>query len=239
MGTKISTILHNSYDNYYQEGNSEWRRVCAEDKAYNIVLLCKLFSHNSILEIGAGEGSILQKLSNINFGSEFYALEISSSGVDTIRRRNIEGLIDCLLFDGYKVPYEDKKFDLVILSHVVEHLEFPRKLLYEARRVAKYVFVEVPLEDNFRMPKDFVLDSVGHINFYSPKTIRRLLQTCDLNVLNQIVVNPSKTVSTFHKGNKGKLSFYVKHFLLKISPWLAVKFFTYHSALICQSDLTE
>ncbi len=51
-------------------------------------------------------------------------------------------------------------------SHVVEH---PRTLLHEARRVARHVFVEVPLEHNLRLPRDFAADDLGHINAYTRK----------------------------------------------------------------------
>ena len=77
------------------------------------------------------------------------------------------------MFDGYRTLYADNQFDLVLLSHVVEHVEHPRLLLYEAARVGKRLFVEVPLEDNVRLSDDFVFDHVGHINVYSRKTMRR------------------------------------------------------------------
>ena len=121
-----------------------------------------------------------------------------------------------------------------MLSHVVEHVEYPRKLLYEAQRIARYVFVEVPLEDTVRLPRDFLLDKVGHINFYSPKTFRRLIQTCNLKVLSEKTTNPSKGVYVFQKGKKGLVYFYVKKYLLKFSPSLATRVFTYHSSIICE-----
>jgi hypothetical protein len=64
-------------------------------------------------------------------------------------------------------------------------VEHPRQLIYEASRVARRVFIEVPLEDTARLPRDFVLDPVGHINFYSMKSIRRLAQSCDLRVTHE------------------------------------------------------
>ena len=29
------------------------------------------------------------------------------------------------LFDGYTIPYKNKTFDLVVLGHVIEHVEHP------------------------------------------------------------------------------------------------------------------
>lgn len=225
-----------NYQDYYTQEDPQWRWLGALDKAANIVSLCSPYPHNSILDIGAGEGSILKRLSELHFGEEFYALEISSSGIELIRKKSIPGLIDCQLYDGYSIPYADGKFDLAILSHVIEHVEHPRKLIYEAARVARYVFVEVPLEDTIRLKQDFVPDKVGHINTYSPKTIRRLLQTCNTKVLQQTVTNPSKAVHRYRSGTKGLITHTIRQNFLRVCPRLAVHLFTYHSSLICQAN---
>jgi len=233
QGNTSEQLLSN-YQDYYADGDSEWRRLSALDKANNIIALCKDIPHQSILEIGAGEGSILKRLSGLNFGDQLFAVEISHSGVEAIKNKKIPRLEECKLFDGYQLPYEDNRFDVAILSHVVEHVEHPRLLIYEAARVARNVFIEVPLEDTMMMAENFVFNKVGHINFYSPKSIRRLVQTCNLKVVGQITTNPSKEVYQFKKGFRGFVNFLIKDLSLKIVPGIATKIFTYHSALLCR-----
>jgi ubiquinone/menaquinone biosynthesis C-methylase UbiE len=138
-----------------------------------------------------------------------------------------------MVFDGERIPYADDRFDLAIMSHVVEHVEHPRQLIKEAARVARYVFVEVPMEDNIRLPPDFMIDKVGHINFYSPKTLRRLIQTCGLSVLSQITTNASKDVHSYYGGVRGRINFGIKECLLKIAPNISPWLFTYHGSLLC------
>lgn len=230
----IRQDLSENYENYY-DGDSIWRQVGAEGKANNIISLCQDIQHDKIIEIGAGEGSILKRLSELGFGIELFAIEISPSGITAIKNKAIPRLVECKLFDGYHIPYGDNQFDIAILSHVVEHVEHPRQLLYEASRIAKYIFVEVPLEDTFRLSKDFHFDSVGHINFYSPKTIRRLLQTCNLKVIHQITINRPKAAYSFSNGKIGLINYYVKELLLRLMPGIATRLFTYHGALICEN----
>jgi ubiquinone/menaquinone biosynthesis C-methylase UbiE len=229
----VSQSLTANYEHYYEDGDSEWRRLGALGKAQNIQSLCCDIPQNTVVEIGAGEGSILKRLSELGFGAKLWAVEISPSGVEVILAKQIPNLVECRIFDGYQVPYGDQAFDIAILSHVVEHVEHPRLLLYEAARVARYVFVEVPLEDTARLPMDFVFDSVGHINAYSPRSIRRLIQSCNLKVLRQITASPAKGTYTFKKGPKGLVNFYVKQALLKIWPSFATQIFTYHGAILC------
>lgn len=222
----------NRYSSYYADGQSEWRWLSARDKTANIVRLCTDLPHKSILDVGAGEGSILAQLSELNFGEELFALEISESGAHTIHNRKIQRLRGVALFDGYQFPFAPGQFDIAVLSHVIEHVEDPRQLIYEASRSAKYVFVEVPLEDTRRLDNDYIPDSVGHINFYSKKTIRRLLQTCGLKIVRQVVTNPSREIYTFQRGWRGLGNFYLKRYLLHFRPELATALFTYHSALV-------
>jgi hypothetical protein len=228
----VNAKLKDNYDSYY-DGESTWRALGAIGKVQNIVDLCGAIPHNKILDIGSGEGALLQRLSDVNFGEDLCSLEISQSAVAAILQRDIARVRECRLFDGYAIPYESRQFDLAILSHVLEHTEYPRKLLYEASRVADHVFIEVPLEDTIRLKPDFVFDSVGHINFYSWKTIRRLVQTCDLRVLSQVVTNPSRAMYQHQSGDKGILKHMMKEIPLRTSERLACAFFTYHCSIVC------
>jgi ubiquinone/menaquinone biosynthesis C-methylase UbiE len=220
---------------YHYEGESEWCRLGAIDKAGNAVRLCEGIPHASILEVGAGEGAILGQLSEFDFGDHYTAIEVSESGLEAIRGRNLSKLGECQLFDGEHIPYADGQFDLAILSHVVEHVENPRKLLYEAKRVARHVFVEVPLEHSLLLPRDFVADDLGHINPYSLKTIRWLLQSCDLEVLDELVTNRSRETYTFHGDRLGSLKYWIKQSTLRAFPSLARSIWTYHCSLLCRS----
>lgn len=228
--------LRANYENYYDAGETEWRRLGAIDKVANIVSLCGRLPKRSVLEIGAGEGSILQKLSDIGFGERLYGIEISPSGVAAIREKHIARLVECNLFDGYHVPYAEHSFDVALMSHVLEHVEHPRQLLYEAARVATYIFVEVPLEDTLRLSSDFLPDRVGHINFYSPTTIRRLVQSSHLRILAQRINNPSRATYLYQKGRKGLVDYYLKEMLIHLAPRFATRLFVYHCALLCEDD---
>ena len=234
-GIGLSERLKENYEEYYVDGDSRWRWLCAVGKADVIASLCGDLPRRSVLEIGAGDGSIVRRLSELSFSDAFHALEISPSGVASIEGAAIPRLVECKLFDGYHIPYEDQRFDLAILSHVIEHVEHPRQLLYEASRVAKRVFVEVPLEDTLRMPNDFVFDPVGHINFYSRKSIRRLVQSCELRVVREKVTTPAKGAYIYRSGGiKGRLAWYVKEGLLRLNADLATSLSTYHGALVCE-----
>lgn len=233
-GNSVHSRWKANYERFYQDDVAEWRRIGSIDKVRNITRLCGKHAPARVLEVGCGDGSILARMSEVGFGEALHGVDISSTGVAKANARGIPRLVGCQVYDGQTFPFEDDAFDLVVLTHVVEHLEYPRAVLYEAARVAKRVFIEVPLEDTIRMPRDFVADAVGHINFYSPATIRRLVQTCELRVVEQVVTNFSLPGYTFNGGLKAVPKFLLKEGLLRFAPKLAPRLYTYNSALLCE-----
>jgi SAM-dependent methyltransferase len=231
---RVDPQLRRNYDEYYS-GSSAWRELGAIDKATNIVLMCGGLTPKKLLDIGAGEGALLQRLAALGFGEEYSALEISASGVESIGNRRIAPLVDCQQFDGYNIPYVDGAFDLAILCHVLEHVEHPRLVLSEAARVARFVFVEVPLEHTRALASDFVWNNVGHINFYTAKTIRLLVQSCGYRVLDQRQTHPSLEQYRFRLGSKGVGAYLCKELALRLMPATAQRRWTYHSSLLLRS----
>jgi ubiquinone/menaquinone biosynthesis C-methylase UbiE len=231
----VDPRLQHNYDEYYGGDIAEWRELGAIDKAANIRALCASHPPSTVLEIGAGEGAVLQRLADIGFGQRHYALEISATGVECVRARKIPSLVECRQFDGYTVPYADGAFDLAILSHVLEHVEHPRLLLNEAARVADYFFVEVPLEHNRGLPADYVWSAVGHINFYTAQTIRLLVQSCGHEVLEQRESHPAREQYRYRFGAKGTVAWLLKDLTLRAAPSVAQRLWTYHSSLLIRS----
>jgi hypothetical protein len=82
-----------------------------------------------------------------------------------------------------------------------------------------------------------VPNPVGHINFYSSRTIRRLMQSSNLRVLRQVTTNPSKATYMFQKGARGLLDYHLKSMLIRVVPSLATAFFVYHGALVCEKNV--
>ena len=178
--------LQESYDAQYNSGDDEWRRIGAIKKARNIFDITKnLVPFDKVIEIGAGEGSLLKILAqNPQFAKEMYALEISNSGISAIEKKNIENLKEILKFDGYHIPYPDKYFDLAVVAHVLEHVEHERLFLREVARISKKQVIEVPRDHAFGIDKKMShFLSYGHINIYTPSSLKFLLQTEGFKIL--------------------------------------------------------
>ena len=92
----------------------------------------KNIAGKKILEIGCGEGSLLELISKNN---EVYGVDISSSGVEKTKKKGIP----CHLADASneRLPYEDNFFDIVISLETIEHVENPHRMVWEIKRILK------------------------------------------------------------------------------------------------------
>jgi ubiquinone/menaquinone biosynthesis C-methylase UbiE len=221
----LSNDVKSAYNQFYEQNDDAWRMLGAKAKAKNITEVCSGLKPEKVLEVGAGDGSILHFLNEWGFGKDLYALEIADSGVAAINKRNLGSLKEVKTFDGYQIPYADDSFDLVILAHVLEHVEHERILLRELKRVAKHIVIEVPLDYRFGVDqrmKHFL--NYGHINMYTPTSLRFLLQSEGLEVLaDKTSLTPTETIKfnefinrkqkkTFSKILKIELEYRLKHF---------------------------
>jgi len=220
---EVSNKIQEAYTNQYDKSIIEWRMTGAKFKAKNIIALSKHITFDSVLEVGCGEGAILYWLSKWNFSKNLNGLEISQSGVEIIKSKKIEHLKDILLFDGYKIPYPDNHFDLVICSHVMEHVEHERTLLREIQRVSKHQIFEVPIDFSFSVDKKFEhFMSYGHINIYTPALFRFLLKSENYNTLNDICYFYDDEVLKLLYTNNAAAYYKqkIKSFILKSVPFL-------------------
>lgn len=177
----VAPDLHNTYDNHYQDEKTQaWYDVCGRTKADNIRQICDQVQLRplSVLEVGAGSGAILAPLAAAGIGNQHYAAEISPSGLAAIAARQIPTLVESVLFDGYQLPYGDQSFDLVVLSYVLEHVEYPRMLLREIQRVSQFQVIEIPIDYSPSVDQhtDYFL-AYGHLDIYTPSLLRFLLQS--------------------------------------------------------------
>ncbi len=219
----VSGNVKTAYDEFYEKHDEAWRMLGAKFKAQHIIDVCKGHSFKKVLEVGAGDGSILKLLADKNFAPEYHAVEISASGVEHILARGINDLLSVQLFDGYHLPFEDDSFDLIILSHVLEHVEHERLLLRELKRVARHCVIEVPRDYKTGVDnriKHFL--AYGHINVYTPTSLRYLLRTEGFEVERDLtsMIEPEVTRFNTYINQKKPKNFITD---LKIATEFAVK----------------
>ncbi len=137
----------------------------------------------SILEVGCGEGhlahQILDEFSNITYTG----LDITPEIVEMARGANPEG--EFLTGSAYDLAdFYNHKYDIVVMSEVLEHLEYPEQALKELTKVnAKAFIFSVPKEPVWRFLnilrlqylKDFG-NTPGHLQHWNKKSFSKMLK---------------------------------------------------------------
>lgn len=230
---------HNAhYCGEYDDEMLHWRALCARDKAENIKSLLAAHGGSAVeqvLEVGCGTGAVLLEVRRSGIGAEHVGIDMADPSLHP-HPGAVESGLNMLKYDGDHIPYADRSFDLVFASHVLEHVSDERAFLRELQRVAKkWVYVEVPCELHVRTTLKSLQSTlnIGHINAYSPETLVLTLSSAGLSPADIEIFDHSDEVHAYRVGRlKGRLRAILRRGLVRISPMLASRVFTYHVGVL-------
>jgi SAM-dependent methyltransferase len=223
MRTDVTALNRHYADFYADDARTAWRELGAVEKARSVELVVDR-PVGRVADIGCGEGSVIAALAGSLDAAGFSGFEVAPAAIEVARRRQYDSPVEFALFDGRRIPSDDKAFDVAILSHVLEHVADPRSLLHEAARVASRVVIEVPLELHLRTRR-FRWDDTGHINVFNRRSIRHLVEGCGLNIRRERTYCPGRDLHAFFGGRRGEAKWALKAAALHLG---GQAIFTYH-----------
>ena len=127
----------------------------------------------NVLDLGCGIGEIANYVES---REHYFGLDINPYCVEYLQRKGLWAKIGSV----YQIPLDTASMDVIILSHVLEHLEEPDTALAEISRVLKpsgTFIVIVPMHHGY------TTDSTHRI-FYQPKQLAELAQRHHYEVKN-------------------------------------------------------
>lgn len=242
-----SASLIDFYDRaYLMEGAqaavyARWRSLGAVGKAEHVIALCEgaEMTPRSTLDVGCGDGALLGELRRRGFGGRLEGAEISESALAiATARADVDAVT---LFDGEKLPFGTAEFDLGVISHVLEHVPDPARLLGEVARVCGAVVFEVPLEANLsarRAGKSEHAMEIGHLHRLDRGAARAIATGAGLRVGGELEDALPLEVQRFfaRSGFQRALAtgkWAARASAHRLAPALARRMFTVHYACLC------
>ena len=151
---------------YFKNSDYSLKRIAKETdvNSFHLRLIKNLFKSklpDSFLDVGCGSGYILEELKCIKPTSKFIGIDyqvpqIEKSEIDFIEGEILESLKGLLT----------NSFEFVICTHVLEHLESPKEIVIELKRICSNVLILIcPLEKKYKWGLNY------HINFFPSKDI--------------------------------------------------------------------
>jgi 2-polyprenyl-3-methyl-5-hydroxy-6-metoxy-1,4-benzoquinol methylase len=170
-----------SYENYKNEQVTEAVRkgnnwVKIQRHKLRFKLIQKFKKSGSLFDLGAGWGHFM--LAGQELGYDVYGIEISEQPY-LYSRNDLKLPVDHIDFFEMK---EDKKFDVITLWDVLEHIDKADLFIEKCARITKpdgILVIQVPQIDSYfaRKYKDnWKMMGLDHVNYFGKKTITILLE---------------------------------------------------------------
>jgi SAM-dependent methyltransferase len=172
------------YANIYAsqlDAEAKWLAIGAVEKANSVELLVhpRLTKPLTVMELGAGTGAIIAELQRRKFAANYIAVDYSGEACEYMRSKLHNVTVAQADIVTERIP---DKADVVLLSHVIEHLEEPEALLSAvANNVSfEWLVIECPLEDlaisRFKnLIRDRKQNLAGHVQFFTEASLRDLI----------------------------------------------------------------
>jgi 2-polyprenyl-3-methyl-5-hydroxy-6-metoxy-1,4-benzoquinol methylase len=145
----------------------------------------KYETSGKLLDVGCGDGWLLKHARD--YGFEVYGVEPTLKAFEEAKKKIGENIFNSTLEE---VSFKDNFFDIVISIGTIEHLKDPFSLLKEIHRILRQnglLVIQTPNIDSYLARKQgskweqFIVP--GHLYFFSPKTMRLLLEKAGYAVL--------------------------------------------------------
>jgi SAM-dependent methyltransferase len=149
----------------------------------------------NILEVGCAMGILLNNLANRLSIPERSGLDISSANINVAKElypdvNFIQGIIDDHA-NAITQSLRISRFDLVLLSDIVEHIPDDLKFMKDVRGISTFVVLNLPLEKSFRTRnrKYGETDPSGHLRSYNEKDAIELIHSAGYDIVKSFTAN--------------------------------------------------
>jgi SAM-dependent methyltransferase len=142
---------------------------------------------NRVLDVGCGAGYLLVDLQRRGFD----CLGIDFNG-NLVKAANERFGVPAVVGDVRNLIGLGQRFDLVLLSHVLEHVDVPLRLLREIHQVLSpggYLVVEIPNRNSYSVGQSLKGGSCApenypphHLTFWSVASLRRALKRAGFRI---------------------------------------------------------
>ena len=137
---------------------------------------------DSMLEVGAASG---YNLSLYKDKLQVLGVEPSSNNCkNAMKKYGVEEY--CGVFKQFYAEMKGKKkWDIIFLSHTLEHIVNPRKFIGECSELnSKYIFIEVPTFDYKFSNEPYGMFCEEHVNLFTLKSLQSLMNSSGYSLVN-------------------------------------------------------
>ena len=154
---------------YLKDTKNSLRRVSktTDINSYHLSLIGNLLKNSqsvNVLDVGCGTGFLLNHIDKHFFTSKLVGIDFNAPCNESIKCNSRKNQIQFINGDikSSLLNFSDDFFEIVLCTHVLEHLSNPEEILFQLRRVVKDKLIIIcPLEKEYKWGMNY------HVNFFS------------------------------------------------------------------------
>ncbi|MCT7581816.1 class I SAM-dependent methyltransferase [Aliarcobacter butzleri] len=196
-----------SVDKYYSSENYVVKNILSGNMSKNIQyvfeeILNRTDNKKVVIEIGSGRGDFA-----INLSTKFEKVYTIDPSVDSLEntKKNIKHFNT---FFDYKLLDKIESPNLIVVRHLLEHLEDPIKFLQEIDNFITsddcLVYIEIPNFDEIVNNSRFYDLFYDHFGYYFQSVFKNILEKTNLKIIDTIEMFDSQHIGYFCKKNSNK-----------------------------------
>jgi SAM-dependent methyltransferase len=171
--------------------SNDFQRLLIETVEWKIPHLVEIippsYQVSSVAEIGCFVGHLIGNIA-INGQTSFqrYGYDINPNAIQLAK--NLYPRVDFFAQDCFST---EKKFDLLILSDIVEHIEDDEEFLVKCKAISKFVLLNLPLEKSFAsINRQYGFDDPsGHLRAYGIREAESLIKKAGYKIINKQILS--------------------------------------------------
>jgi 2-polyprenyl-3-methyl-5-hydroxy-6-metoxy-1,4-benzoquinol methylase len=179
--SKDGVVTGNTYDKYGSTNPLVRRMMDGFERSLDE--LFALAAPGSLLDVGCGEGVLVQRLAGRLNGGRAVGIDLEEDSIQAGWAVHRAPNLEYRVMEAANLPFADGEFELASAIEVLEHVPDPEHTLAEmARCASRHLLVSVPREPLWRMLNmargaywPALGNTPGHLNHWSKRSFLRFL----------------------------------------------------------------
>lgn len=176
----------------FEEAQKVYTALEQPSKIFSVNFIKKKVTGNtSVCDIGCEYGDLSYSIACI--AKDVTSIDCDKNAIDIAKKIYNRSNLNFVWSDAFSyLNSMDKKFNVLILSHVLEHIEDPESFLNKAKNHFEFIYIEVPdFDKNYlnhyrlHMGNDLIYSDNDHVNEFDRMEIKSLLSKCSLRILDE------------------------------------------------------
>ena len=179
LDEKYKNFSKYEFDNKQTVIQQGYLRRCIDQKSF-IENSINTDTYDTVLEIGAASGFNLSLYKT----KTVYGIEPSKWNCENAKN-NYEVNMFAGTFEEYMNSERNDKFDLIFLSHTLEHIANPCDFIKQCAKINNnYIFIEVPSFDYKVKDEPFGMFTDEHVNLFTFESLQNLMNLTGYELVN-------------------------------------------------------